>query len=315
MNRTSLRNAFNQCVALIPRPLLAGFFKAFTKHPEIAERAGFHVYPREFYSPFPFPEEIDWPALDRPRSLPGIDFRVPEAVRLMETLSRFTPELDALPYERPAVPLPFWFANGSFTDFDAATTHGILRHFKPKRYVELGCGFSSYMSSHALARNAAEGAPCEAVYADPAPRRDLGQMLATGQVIQKRVQDLPLNLFTRLEAGDVLFIDTSHVIKVQSDVVREMLEILPSLKPGVIIHWHDVFSPYDYPEEWVRNPVRLSCNEQYGVECLLSGGARYEVLLPLHLLWREQLAACKKLFPRGSTRPHSFWMRKSLAGP
>lgn len=312
MNLTPLRNAFNQCAGLVPRPLLVGFFKTFLHRPEIAEQVGFHVYPREFYSPFPFPEEIDWTGLNRRRPMPDVDFREVEALRLIGTLSRFSTELDALPYERPAAGAPYWFANKSFTDFDAAALHGMLRHHKPKRYVELGCGFSSYISSHALARNAAEGAPCEAIYADPAPRRDLQQMLALGRVLEQRVQALPLQLFTQLEAGDVLFIDTSHVVKIQSDVVRELLEILPSLKPGVLIHWHDVFSPYEYPEEWVRNPVRLSCNEQYGVECLLSGGNRYEVYLPLHLLFRERLKELQPLLPRGKDRPHSFWMRKRL---
>jgi hypothetical protein len=121
---------------------------------------------------------------------------------------------------------------------------------------------------------------------------------------------LPLDLFMRLEAGDVLFIDTSHVLKVQSDVARELVQIIPSLAPGVWVHFHDVFSPYDYPEDWVRHKIRFCANEQYGVECLSSGGDHYEVLLPMYLLWMERRADLQRLFPRGRSRPQSFWIRK-----
>jgi hypothetical protein len=290
--------------------MLKGFFKTFLNRPEIAEAVGFHVYPRHFASPFPLHEEIDWPGLETRRALPCIDFREKEALQRVAALSRFAKELDDVPYAGPSINPPFWFDNGSFTDFDSAALHVVLRECRPKHYIELGCGFSSYVSSHALALNAKEGAPCDAIYADPEPRRDLDQMLATGRVLRERVQALPADLFARLQANDVLFIDTSHVLKVQSDAARELIEIIPSLAPGVWIHLHDVFSPYDYPEDWVRMKVRLTCNEQYGLECLLSGGDRCEVMLPLYLLWREHREQLQILFPRGKTRPHSFWIRK-----
>jgi len=117
-------------------------------------------------------------------------------------------------------------------------------------------------------------------------------------------------LFSSLESGDVLFIDTSHVLKLQSDVVYELLRLLPVLKPGVWIHFHDIFTPYDYPEDWLTKSIPLSCNEQYGLECLLSGGKRYTVELPLYMLWKEQPDVLQKLFPAGKTRPHGFWIRK-----
>ena len=309
MTRYRLRLAFNRLMGLLPRWMWTGIFKTFLTRPELAEAAGFHVYPRMFASPFPLLEEIDLARLDSRRTLPGIDFREREALQRVSQLCQFAAELDAVPYERPSPDAPFWFDNGTFTDFDAATLHAVLRDRKPKRYIELGCGFSSFVSSHALAMNAKEGAPCDAVYSDPEPRRDLGQMLATGRVLRERVQTLPSELFTRLEANDVLFMDTSHVLKVQSDVLRVLVEIIPALRPGVWVHIHDVFSPYDYPEDWIRQPVRLTCNEQYGLECLLTGGGPCEVMLPLYLLWKEHRPHLQSLFPRGKTRPHSFWVR------
>jgi hypothetical protein len=310
MTRYRLRLAFNALVAHVPRWMLKGFFKTFLTCPEVAEAAGFHVFPRVFDSPITVPEEIDWQQLNSRRELPGIDFHEIEALQLVAELARFASELDVVPYERSGPNDTFWFNNASFTDFDAAALYAMLRYRKPKRYVELGCGFSSYVSSRALARNASEGAACGAIYADPEPRRDLIDSLVTGRVLSERVQELPLHLFTQLEKGDVLFIDTSHVLKVQSDVVVELVRILPSLAAGVWIHFHDVYSPYDYPEDWVRMPVRPAANEQYGVECLLSGGDRYRVLLPLYLLWKEQRPELQKLFPRGQTRPQSFWIQK-----
>jgi hypothetical protein len=306
-----IRKTFNAAVALVPRQILSGFLRSFEQHPELAEAAGYQIFPRRFYAPLPLLEEIDWKALEKRRHWLKIDFRETEANELLPVLGKYSAEMDSIPYERPDDNSPFWFNNFSFTDFDAAALYGMLRHYKPKKYIELGCGFSSYISSLALSKNIAEGSLCEAIYVDPAPRRDMEKTLFTGKLICERVQRLPLEMFRQLEAGDVLFIDTSHVVKVQSDVVRELLEIIPALQAGVIIHIHDMFSPYDYPTEWVQNKIRLSCNEQYGVECLLTGGQLCQVLLPLYLLWREQRQELQKLFPRGKDRPHSFWIMKT----
>jgi hypothetical protein len=288
------------------------FFKAFETRPEIAEAAGYHVYPRVYDSPLPLMEEINIASLAKPRFLPGIELRIEPALGLVSKLGAFAAELDSIPYEEEEG-CPFWFSKKfieTFTDFDSAICYSLLRHLKPRRYVELGCGHSSYISSLALKRNDREGVACDAVYADPAPLLPMSQVLGYGRLVEKRVQDLPLELFTQLRADDVLFIDTSHVLKIQSDVVDELLRILPSLAPGVWIHIHDIFTPYDYPEDWVVRPVRLARNEQYAVECLLSGGSRYQIEIPLHCLVRERLPAMKEFFPRGRCRGQSLWIRK-----
>ncbi len=296
-------------VALLPRWFLRMFLKTFKTRPELAEAAGFHVHPRTFDSPLPLMEEIDAAKLAKPRLLPAIDLRVSSALALVEQLQPFVAELDSVPYEREPK-RPFWFNNASFTDFDAAVLYAMLRHLRPRRYVELGCGFSSLISSHALKRNHDEGISCEASYCDPEPRLPLDGALAYGRLVQKRVQDLTPETFSQLQAGEVLFIDTSHVLKLQSDVEHELLRVLPLLAPGVWIHIHDIFTPFDYPEDWVFRPIRLGLNEQYAVECLLSGGNRYQVEIPLHYLVREHLPAMKAFFPRGQSRGQSLWMRK-----
>src|SRR5262245_60102925 len=100
MLRYRFRILFDSAVAKIPRPLLTGFFKTFTTRPEVAESAGFHVHPCRFDSPLPIMAEIDWKSLSRPRSLPGIDFRVKSALELVAKLRSFSGELDAIPYEQ-----------------------------------------------------------------------------------------------------------------------------------------------------------------------------------------------------------------------
>src|SRR5262249_41154954 len=112
-----------------------------------------------------------------------------------------------------------------------------------------------------------------------------------------------------LQAGDVLFVDTSHVVKLQSDVVYQLSTVLPRLNPGVWIHFHDIFTPYDYPIEWVTSHL-FADNEQYALEALLNGGNRYAVELPLYVLWKEHFDCMRRFFPRGRQRAQGFWIRK-----
>jgi hypothetical protein len=305
------RRVANFLIGLLPPKQLAFFLRSFETIQDKAEAAGYNVFPRRYDSPFPSEKEIDWNQLQVRRALPAINFDLDQADRLLRLLARYCEELSSIPYARTPASL-FWFDNETFTDFDAAVLHGMLRHLKPKRYIELGCGLSSFISSRALKRNAEEGHVCEAIYADPAPQRDVSQLVAYGQMVYRPVQQLPTAMFADLKAGDVLFIDTSHVVKLQSDVVDELVRILPSLNPGTWIHFHDIFTPYDYPEDWLKRPLRLSCNEQYALECLLSGGDRYKVQLPLYMLWKERRDALQRLLSVGKTRPHGFWITKEL---
>jgi predicted O-methyltransferase YrrM len=296
-------------VGAIPPRVVRILLETLETRQDISEAAGFHVYPRTYYSPLLLKEEIDLTVLEQRRRLPGVSLNEQAAVALVETLSSYGSELDTLPYESNGK-APYWFANDWYNDFDAASLYALIRLLKPKRYVELGCGFSSLISTRALSRNIADGFACDAVYADPHPRVDIAKLLTCGRLLEHRVQSVPFELFTSLGAGDVLFIDTSHVVKFQSDVVHAFVAILPSLKPGVWIHVHDIFTPYDYPRDWITQS-RFSNNEQYALEALLSGGDRYDVALPLYLLWKEQIAVLKQLLPRGRRRPQGFWLRRT----
>jgi hypothetical protein len=308
--RRQLRDFGNTLLGFMPLSLRRMLLKGFADRPELAESAGHLVLPRRFDTPGPIVEEISRELLKRPRVLPGIDLRTDSALALLASLvEKFAGEIAQIPRERTPECI-LWMENHTYQDFDTATLYAMLRHLKPKRYVEVGCGFSSRTSTLALRRNATEGATCDAHYIDAWPAEHLREIELPGPLHGQRVQDVPLELFTALEAGDVLFIDTSHVLKTQSDVEWELLHIVPALKPGVWIHFHDIFTPYDYPEEWVIGVPRGGLNEQYGVECLLSGGARFQVELPVHYLWKDHRAALDRLCANTTDRPAAFWFRR-----
>jgi hypothetical protein len=307
--RHQLRKTFDAVIGAIPTALVKGLLKTFQNHPALAERAGFQVYPRVFYSPFPDPEMIDIQRLREKRLLPGIDIDTAKALALLEDISRFAEEMGQFP-RNPADQSIAW--SRTYPSFDTATLYGMIRHLKPRHYIEVGCGWSSRVSSAALLQNRNEGVACEALYIEPYPPPHLKEVELPGKFLKERVERVPLDQFQRLEAGDVLFIDTSHVIKVQNDVEHEFLRILPSLPVGVYVHVHDIFTPYDYPEEWLvgESPTRGGNNEQYALECLLSGGTEWEVVLPVYLLWREYKKQLADLLPGAPDRPAAFWIRK-----
>jgi hypothetical protein len=185
----------------------------------------------------------------------------------------------------------------------------MIRHFKPTTYVEIGCGYSSAVSSRACEHNKKEGINTTAKYIEPYPSERLDLNELKGELIVKRIQDIPLEFFAGLESRDILFIDTSHVMKCQSDVEWEILRILPSLQRGVMVHIHDIYTPYEYPLEWLQNNYAPGLyNEQYALEALLSGGERFRTLFPLHSLCREIPDQIRAWFGAGADSSRSYWI-------
>jgi hypothetical protein len=309
--RLLLYRWLNYSVGLIPRNLLRYFLRALVVRPDVTDRIGYQVYPQSFGNPFPDPAEVDAVKLEARRSLPAIDLDPAAALALLQTLSQYSREADQFLKNRVGN-LLYW--DRTFGACDSATLYAMLRHLKPRRYIEVGCGYSSRAGVAALNANAEEGHACQSLFIEPYPPAHLKELKLPGELLAKKIEQVALSRFQSLEAGDVLFIDTSHVIKVQNDVEYELIHILPSLKPGVFVHIHDIFTPYDYPAEWLigTGHNRGGNNEQYALECLLSGGADWEIILPVHLLWREHRNALAALI-NSDLRPASFWIRKIAA--
>jgi hypothetical protein len=202
----------------------------------------------------------------------------------------------------------FWFRNHGYEDLDAVMLYCMVRHFKPRRLIETGCGYSSRVISMAARKNAAEGRPVECTFIEPYPQDWILRDRLAGPLLEKKVEEVPLSVFQGLQPGDFMFIDTSHVIKTQNDCCYEYLELVPSLQPGVILHVHDIFTPYDYPEEWLLKKL-FPFNEQYALECLMSGNPSLEIILPVHYLWKDYRDSLARFFPVPTVQPGAFWLK------
>ncbi len=197
--------------------------------------------------------------------------------------------------------------NGFYTHGDAELLHAVLRWARPTRMIELGAGFSTQISTAALALNAAEGQPCDHLVIDPEPRTPLPPET---RLERSRAQDLPFARFADLGADDVLFIDTTHTVKRDSDAVHLALEVLPRLAPGVLVHVHDIFLPFDYPRAWYERGMFVA--EQWLVQALLSGSDAFTVLAGAHALAREQdLAALIPSVSHATVGPAALWLRRT----
>lgn len=281
---------------------------------EAAKWAGFHP-PGHFYSPLHSREEAA-EALARGGFGPpfgGVDLNEAGQMALLEKLAEY---YAAQPFpERPAEGRRYYLDNPSYGHFDGIMLYSMMRHLRPRRMVEVGSGFSSAamldVNQHVL------GGQVRLTFIDPDLRR-LHKLLQPGDrdratLIEKRVQEVPLAVFTELEANDILFIDSSHVSKIGSDVNRLYFDVLPALQAGVHIHIHDVAGNLEYPREWLEEG--RAWNEQYLLRAFLMYNRAFEVALftawlfdTKNSFFRERMPLCA----RGGGG--QIWLRKTAPG-
>ena len=265
-----------------------------------------------YYEPLVVPPPSLAARLGEDRLLPGVDLNVAAQLELLRHL-RFADELAAFPRHK-GVEGGFYFDNDAFVAGDAEVFYGLLRHFKPRQLIEVGSGFSTLLARAALAHTRAldPAYQCRHICIEPFEARWLEQLEGI-EVRRERVEEIEPALFGRLDENDVLFIDSSHVIRPRGDVLCEYLEILPRLRPGVLVHVHDIFTPKDYPAKWVVEERRL-WNEQYLLEAFLTCNPRFEVIAALNHLAHhhpDELAAAAPVYGanRQDAEPGSFWIR------
>jgi hypothetical protein len=248
--------------------------------------------------------------LSAPRYLPGVDWNVNAQLELLVKFT-FHDELRGVPIDEPDE-RQFYFGNMNFGPGDAECWYHFIRYFKPRRIIEVGCGFSTLMAEKAIAKNRLESDSyqCKHTCIEPYEMPWLEQ---TGvEVIRRKVENVDLSLFQTLDDNDILFVDSSHILRPQGDVVFEFLEILPVLKPGVIVQIHDIFSPHDYLKEWVCDLVRLY-DEQYLLEAFLTFNDKYKVIAALNLLHHSHYAelAARCPFLSEHCEPGSFYIQRT----
>jgi hypothetical protein len=278
------------------------------------EKRGWHLTPNHFYSPIPDTRELG-PALHKTSDLPGIDMRDEAQQALLKELSAEVGEEWAGLPRSAAGELQFFIDNQAFESVDAEMLYGLIRHFKPKRYCEIGSGWSTMCALTAARRNVAEGHACALNAIEPYPYEFLQRMAADPllSLSVEKAQDAPMERFTSLGAGDILFIDSSHVLRAGSDVQHEFLEILPRLAPGVLVHVHDIFLPAEYPQPWFLEEHRF-WNEQYLLQAFLIGNQMFEVLWAGNYMHQHHPEALEQAIPsydRTTRQPGSFWLRRT----
>jgi len=185
----------------------------------------------------------------------------------------------------------------------------MVRHFKPNLIIEVGSGYSSLLSAQAGQKNG----NTELICIEPYPAEVLKKGFpGLKQLVTTRVQDMDPTFFEQLQAGDILFIDSTHVVQIGSDVNFLFLEVLPRLKPGVIVHIHDIYLPAAGRRDWVMENTRF-WNEQYLLQAFLIMNKGYEVLFANYYVSGRYLQDLKATFPHSPYwHGSSFWMRRAL---
>lgn len=272
------------------------------------EKMGVHVMPTHFYSPVPTTSEIPDKVFDtkNPQLPKSFDLGLEAQKSLLQKIGAFCPELQEIP--DPSQTGDQAWKNGMFEGTDALAYYGILRHLKPKRIVEVGSGYSTVVAKHATAKNGVGSVTS----IEPYPSSAL-KALTGVKLIEQPVQEVDLSVYRDLEAGDVLFIDSTHVAKPGSDVLHLFDHVLPVLKKGVWIHFHDIFIPFEYPKDWITKH-HIFWNEQYLLRNFLSYNSDFKTRLS-NAFWSETntdlLRSCFQM-PGGVrlTNGGSFWIER-----
>lgn len=239
---------------------------------------GVSVTPLHFYFPVPNIRSLRLKDWRKPSPCPAFDYRLNEQIeRIGKEILPFAGEWE-FGESLPLDPHTFHVNNGFFERVDAEVAYSMVRFRKPRRLIEIGSGHSTLVLAAAMRRNSAEGIAGEFTSIEPNPQPFLKDGLpGLSRLIEARVQEVPLDTFRNLTAGDILFIDSSHVVAMDSDVLYECLHILPALAPGVRVHFHDIFAPLDYPEKFVKRNLCF-WGEQYLLEAFLSFNSAFGVV-------------------------------------
>ncbi len=262
-----------------------------------ALNAGIVVLPNHYYTPIADVHELKetqrfW---SPPSSMIGVPMNVAEqAQALREAIMPYEPEF------RNNLIYIEGYSKGygpGFGYIEAQCLHGVLRHLKPPRIVEVGSGVSTYCALRAVVLNAAEGFPSKITCIDPHPSKFLREAADGGQItlLRSYVQHLDPELFVELQAGDLLLIDSTHAVKPGGDVLYLYLEVLPRLRSGVIVHIHDIFLPYVYQRDLLRGPFQWS--ETALLQALMTFNGKISTWFCLSILHYRAPEILSEVFP------------------
>lgn len=289
------------------------FKRALLNLHQFGDKLGIHILPVHYYSPVPNVHELRrtlalW---TKKSDLPGVSMSLDEQIANLRTI--------CLPYQHEYAGNQVYLEGVSnhcgpgYGYIEAQTLHAVIRRYKPQRIVEVGSGVSTYCMLAALALNQKEtGRSAKLVSIEPYPSEKL-RRLPEIQLIPQPVQTAPVELFKALGPGDMLFVDSSHTVKPGSDVNYLILEVLPILQSGVMVHFHDIFLPYDYQRD-------VLCTLFYWAEtsllrAFLIGNDKAKVLFCLSHLHYERKGVLREVFPEYSPQADTNGLRPEKYKP
>jgi len=271
------------------------------------------IPPGHFYSPIPSLAEIrrdEAQIFDNvPREIAGVELDEPKQLELLKTFCSYYEELPFKPQRTNG--LRYHFENGAYSYSDAILLYCMIRHLRPRRIIEIGSGFSSCVTLDT--NELFFGGSISITFVEPYPARLLSLVTPEDKekirVIPHRLQEVAIGEFEALEENDILFVDSTHVSKVNSDVNRIFFDVLPRLRSGVHVHFHDIIYPFEYPKEWIYDG--RAWNEAYMLRTFLQYNREFRMVLMNTFMehyheafFRERMPLCLKN-PGGS-----IWIRK-----
>lgn len=270
--------------------------------------------PGHFHSPIPLLSEIrdneERIFHKKPSNLPAINLNPGEQLELLEIFKNYYHEL---PFpEHQVENLRYFFENPAYSYSDAIFLYSMIRHLRPRRIIEIGSGYSSGVILDTNELFFDNSISCAFIEPYPQLLKSLLKEddLTRVKLITEKLQDLDLGHFSDLSSGDILFVDSSHVSKVNSDVNYLFFEILPHLNRGVYLHFHDVFYPFEYPKEWIYRGI--AWNEDYILRAFLEYNDAFKIVLFNSFLelfyedkFREEMPLCLK------NKGGSIWLQKT----
>jgi len=290
--------------------------EAFINSKEFSQSATIKLFvpPGHFYSPIVDPHEaaryLDARARNSaPESLPGIAINRAEMVRTWQSLLPF---LTTAPFpDEEDASFHYAFQNPSYSFGDGSVLHAMLRLYRPKRFIEIGSGYSSACTFDTVQQFL--NGECRLTFIEPYPQllrdclRDVKDNIC---ILDKPVQEVDLKVFDELESGDILFIDSTHILRTGSDVCFELFEILPRLAQGVLVHFHDMFWPFEYPRQWVVDENR-SWNELYAMRAFLTNNHAWRFIIFNDYLTKLELRMIQTTYPKFlQNSGGSLWLQR-----
>jgi predicted O-methyltransferase YrrM len=312
INRLKLPIDILLSILLVPASLLMLLYRRFGSHKltisnKILNIIGIFPLTNNYYEP-----QFNFTKLDKNlnenRFLPGINLNLSRQLQNLTKLI-YKNELIELDLEKQSPNYGFKIKNTFFSHGDAEIYYQLIRYLKPKNILEIGSGHSTLIALEAIKKNKdINQAKTKITCIEPYENDWLSYLNI--EILKKKIEDVKESYYLTLKKGDILFVDSSHIIRPQGDVLKIFLEILPRLNKGVIVHIHDVFTPKNYPAQWIIKENKF-WNEQYLIEALMTNENKYEIYLMLNYIKNNIFEELKKVCPylKKNSEPSSIYLK------